>query len=131
MAPRISEVRGAEVKTEDHFITFHSARAHRPLSSCAHLHVQPVTGHSTCSRNHSITCPACPPCRHVWHHVNHEENTLSFASCDTKIFVIETKNICYTVLTLLGSGTASTLAPVVPLPVPIFTRQMAQRGRGF
>jgi hypothetical protein len=37
-------------------------------SSCAHLHEQPETAHSSCCSNHSRMCEACPPWRQCWHH---------------------------------------------------------------
>ena len=40
-------------------------------SKCIQLQSQLLTGHSECSLNHSVMWLACPPCRHVWHHVNH------------------------------------------------------------
>ena len=82
-----------------------------PLSNWAHLQLQPVTGQSLCSLNQSIKWLAWPPCLHVWHQVNQELNWLSLAS--------------------LLPGLTSGLWTVVPLAVPIFTRQTAHLGRGF
>ena len=137
MAPRISEVRGAEVKTEESLCNFpHSARFHTRSQATVQLRTfTRAAGDGTLHvlqepLYHVPRVPAVPT-RLAPREPRGEHAQLRVLRYKNICYVMAPKNICYTVLTLLGSGTASTLAPVVPLPVPIFTRQMAHRGRGF
>lgn len=84
------------------------------VSSCMHLHVHADTGHSAWSLNQLSICPACPPCRQLWHQVNQLLNWANF-------------------LSLLKSTFSSDLDPPGQLEtgVPILMRQSAHRGRGF
>lgn len=100
-------------------ITFHgwrvSAGTRFPVvSNCIHLHVHADTGHSAWSLNQLSICPACPPCRQLWHQVNQLLNWANF-------------------LSLLKSTFSSDLDPPGQLEtgVPILMRQSAHRGRGF
>lgn len=65
--------------------TFHgwtvSAGTRFPVvSNCIHLHVHADTGHSAWSLNQLSICPACPPCRQLWHQVNQLLNWANFLS---------------------------------------------------
>lgn len=66
-------------------VTFHgwrvSAGTRFPVvSNCIHLHVHADTGHSAWSLNQLSICPACPPCRQLWHQVNQLLNWANFLS---------------------------------------------------
>jgi hypothetical protein len=64
--------------------------------------------------NQWVMWAACPPCRQDWHHVNQDENSAILLLADAERPLL---------LVLLLSWS--------PEGVPIWTRHIAQRGKGF
>uniref|UniRef100_A0A182Q299 Uncharacterized protein n=1 Tax=Anopheles farauti TaxID=69004 RepID=A0A182Q299_9DIPT len=72
--------------------------------------LQDVTGHSVFWLNHSVRCSVWPPCRHVWHQLNHFENGFD----------------CHPICPWMAW-----LCEMAPIVVPMCSRHSAHRGSGL